>query len=430
MVVGAGHRHHLGYAELAQPAFRDGGELRWISDRTGGDDRALTLHQPGHRRHGPDATRIGEHDGGATQVIGGQLSRAGFRDQRFVLIAERRKIQPVRIANHRHQQHPAAVLPLHVDRQPQVDAAGHPSGRAVDPLECHRHRRNVLHRVHDRKSDQVRVRNLLRPPRGLDRLIELPPSLVEQVDPHRAKAGRGGHLTALLHVLDQGRGGAPQRDRSGWRLGRGRWSGRLLCSSLLRSSLLSLDGLGDVASTDRSAWPAALDGRQIDALCSGEQFGALGYLHFGGCLATIWRGRCGRRRFPFTARRGRCRRRRFPPARGGGQGRSLVTVGANLDLRQRGADRYRLACLREDLQQFAAGGRRDFSVNLVGGDLNQRFAFSHRVARLLQPLGDGPLGDRLTHLGQGDLHGRLGHDEILPTKLGCEYELQGEVTRQ
>ena len=182
MVVGAGHRHHLGYAELAQPAFRDGGELRWISDRTGGDDRALTLHQPGHRRHGPDAARIGEHDGGATQVIGGQLSRAGFRDQRFVLIAERRKIQPVRIANHRHQQHPAAVLPLHVDRQPQVDAAGHPSGRAVDPLECHRHRGNVLHRAHDRKSDQVRVRNLLRPPRGLDRLVELPPSLVENVD--------------------------------------------------------------------------------------------------------------------------------------------------------------------------------------------------------------------------------------------------------
>src|SRR2546425_41037 len=37
------------------------------------------------------------------------------------------------------------------------------------------------------------------------------------------------------------------------------------------------------------------------------------------------------------------------------------------------------------------------------------------VARLLEPLGDGPLRDRLTHFRQGDLHGRLGHDAILPS---------------
>src|SRR5438445_148504 len=80
-----------------------------------------------------------------------------------------------------------------------------------------------------------------------------------------------------------------------------------------------------------------------------------------------------------------------------------------------GAYGNRLAGLGEDLDQLAAGGRRDFGIDFIRGDLDQGFAFSHRVARLFQPLGDGPLRDRLTHFWQGDLHGRLGHDRILPS---------------
>ena len=203
VVVGARHRHHFGDAQLAQPAFRDGGELWRVTDGAGGHDGPLALHQPWDRRHRADAAGIGEHDGGAGEIVGDQLASAGFRHQRLVLIAERGEVQPVGVANHRHQQHAATILALHVNRQPQVNAACDPGGGAVDPFECHRHRRHVLHGMHDGEGDQMGVGNLFRPARRLDRLIELPAPLVQKVDPHAAKAGGGRYLTAFLHVLDQ-----------------------------------------------------------------------------------------------------------------------------------------------------------------------------------------------------------------------------------
>ena len=51
--------------------------------------------------------------------------------------------------------------------------------------------------------------------------------------------------------------------------------------------------------------------------------------------------------------------------------------------------------LRDDLGQHAGGGGRDLGVDLVGGDLEQRFVQFDRVALLLEPPGDGPLGDAL-----------------------------------
>jgi len=43
--------------------------------------------------------------------------------------------------------------------------------------------------------------------------------------------------------------------------------------------------------------------------------------------------------------------------------------------------------------------------------LDQAFALLDRVADLLQPLGHGALGDRLTHLRERDLDGRRWHGE-------------------
>ena len=51
-----------------------------------------------------------------------------------------------------------------------------------------------------------------------------------------------------------------------------------------------------------------------------------------------------------------------------------------------------------------ADGRRDLGVDLVGRDLEDRLVALHRVADLLQPLRQRPLGDRFAHLGHDDVN--------------------------
>ena len=60
-------------------------------------------------------------------------------------------------------------------------------------------------------------------------------------------------------------------------------------------------------------------------------------------------------------------------------------------------------------QEYTACGCWDFGVDLVGGDLQQRFIGGDGVAHLLQPAGDGALCDALTQLGHRDRyrHGRI-----------------------
>src|SRR6185503_8852613 len=52
----------------------------------------------------------------------------------------------------------------------------------------------------------------------------------------------------------------------------------------------------------------------------------------------------------------------------------------------------------------ARGGRRNLGVHLVRGDLEERLVPLDRVADLLEPLGQRPLGDGLTHLGHHDVY--------------------------
>ena len=59
-----------------------------------------------------------------------------------------------------------------------------------------------------------------------------------------------------------------------------------------------------------------------------------------------------------------------------------------------------------DLGQRSGGWSGHLGVDLVGRDLDQRLVGLDAVADLLQPPKDGAFGDRLPHLGHGDLHGR------------------------
>ena len=70
------------------------------------------------------------------------------------------------------------------------------------------------------------------------------------------------------------------------------------------------------------------------------------------------------------------------------------------DDRQLRADLDRLVLADLDRHQEPGRRGRDLGVDLVGGDLEQRLVDLDPVAFLLQPAGDGGLGDRLTHRGQ------------------------------
>ena len=215
MIVGTRHRHHFRDTELAQSTVSDGAELGRVPDGAGRDNRALTLHQPRHGGDRADAAWIGEHDGGAAQLVRRQLAGAGLCDQRLVLIAEGDEVEPVRVVDHGDEQGAAAVLPLHIDREAQVHPAGNASRRTFDPIKRNGHRRHVLHCPDDGEGDQVGVGDFLRAPGLLDRLVQLPPSLIEQIDSDGAKTRRRRDLATLLHVLDERGSGAPQRDRAG-----------------------------------------------------------------------------------------------------------------------------------------------------------------------------------------------------------------------
>jgi hypothetical protein len=88
-------------------------------------------------------------------------------------------------------------------------------------------------------------------------------------------------------------------------------------------------------------------------------------------------------------------------AAGVGRRRGALVADAGQDR----ADLDGVALAHQDLGDRAADRGRDLGVDLVGGDLEERFVLGDRVADLLEPAGDRSLGDGLTELG----HGYVGH---------------------
>ena len=133
------------------------------------------------------------------------------------------------------------------------------------------------------------------------------------------------------------------------------------------------------------------------------------------------RPRAGAAAAAGAARGGRRRRGRRRPGAGAGRGRRAPAAWAGAaaarpagrepcrrvlavagDHRELGADLGRLVLADHDPGQHAGGGRRDLGVDLVGGDLEQRLVDLDPVALLLEPAGDGALGDALAQPGHGD----------------------------
>ena len=140
VVVGAGDRHDLADAELAEPLLGHRRKLGGIADRPDRDDAPLARHQPRHRGDGAEPTGIGERHRGTGEIVGHQPVGAGLLDQLLVGRVEGGEVQGVRPLDHRHDQAPAAVLALHVHRQTQGDTlrlhpvrASRPAWRGCGP---------------------------------------------------------------------------------------------------------------------------------------------------------------------------------------------------------------------------------------------------------------------------------------------------------
>src|ERR1019366_2711805 len=97
-------------------------------------------------------------------------------------------------------------------------------------------------------------------------------------------------------------------------------------------------------------------------------------------------------------------------AAGGGGGSGSATAVANHT--HDGVDLNGVAFGNLDFLKDSAGGRGDFGVDLVGGNLEQRFVALDLVTGLFQPLGDGPFENRFAHLG----HDYVGRHSSLSMK--------------
>jgi len=80
----------------------------------------------------------------------------------------------------------------------------------------------------------------------------------------------------------------------------------------------------------------------------------------------------------------------------------LGDLGGIADRRDHFVDRDGFTRLDLDLGQHAGDRRRNLGVNLVGGNLEERLVAIDRIAHLLDPADDRPLGNRFPHLGHHD----------------------------
>ena len=84
-------------------------------------------------------------------------------------------------------------------------------------------------------------------------------------------------------------------------------------------------------------------------------------------------------------------------------GRRRLRLGLLVDGREERIDSDRLALLGYDLCEDAGGGRRDLDGHLVGLELAEHLVDLDRLADLLEPGGDGRLGDALAERGDADV---------------------------
>ena len=110
----------------------------------------------------PTVPGIGQRDGGALEIAGAELARAGARHQVVEGGQVLREVQGAGVLDVRHQQAARAVLAGDIDREPEIDLLPHDAERLARrfPRKGVIERRISLHRAHDGPADEVGVGNL------------------------------------------------------------------------------------------------------------------------------------------------------------------------------------------------------------------------------------------------------------------------------
>ncbi len=207
VVVGRRQRHQLADAHLGDAFLAGALELGRVLHGAGADDRALAAHQPRHRVHGADGARVGQRDGHACEVLGGQLAVAGAPHDVLVGGDELAESHCLATLDRGHDELTVAVLARQVDGQTEVGVRGGDHVRlAVDLGEVPVHVREALDRLDDRVPEQVGERDLAAAG-ALEVVVDDDAVVDHQLGRDGPHAGGGRHVQRGVHVLDDGCGG-------------------------------------------------------------------------------------------------------------------------------------------------------------------------------------------------------------------------------
>ncbi len=215
VVVGGRERHRLADS---QPGQGLGGRALVggrVFHRADAYDAALSRHQPGHGLDGPDRPRVGQADGGASEVGDGELAASRLPHGVLVGQPELAEVHPLGRLDVRHKQLAGAVLLMHVDRQAQVDVLGlDQDGLAVNLSVGVVHLGRCRERPDDRVADEVGEGDLAAAAAGKV-VVDHDPVVDEQLGGDGAHGRGRRHSEAGLHVGDRPGGGPAQPDLTG-----------------------------------------------------------------------------------------------------------------------------------------------------------------------------------------------------------------------
>uniref|UniRef100_J1RK10 ABC transporter ATPase n=1 Tax=Streptomyces auratus AGR0001 TaxID=1160718 RepID=J1RK10_9ACTN len=428
--VGAVHQTVVvGEREVGHVAHRDGlAEVRVVDDHRaldGGTDAQDADLVRGHDdgvEQGAARTGVADGEGRTGQLVRRDLVRADLARQVRRLAGDTGDVEVTGVLDDRGHQ---ALLRVHRDTDVLGVEVGDGALVLVDPgvddrVGLQRLDSGLDEERHRGELDALTLRE------GVLGLVAHPHDLGDVHLDH------GGQLRlavqGLHHVVADDL--AHPRHLDGLTAQRGHLDGRGLrrgrSGGSGRGGLGGLRGGDDVLLADAATDAGALDRGEVDAALRGELAhqrgdvrtltggrgrgdggGSRGGSRSGGRSRSRRGGRSGGRRGSSGRGRGRGRgglrsggggRGRGGRGRSGGRGRALGTDDGEL-----GADLGGLVLTDDDLQQGAGGRGGDLGVDLVGGDLQQRLVGRDLLADLLQPAGDGALGDALAERGKDDV---------------------------
>ena len=201
VIVGRGDRHDLADTELVQHLLRHRLVFHRVVDRPGCDNGTLIFHQPRNRGNRADHPRVGQCDGGVTEIGEFKISTAGFFNQITVGVEKLLEIHRIHALDVGHQEIAGAILALYIHGHTQVHLLRfHFVGFPIPVDEGVVHIRILLQRLYHGPGDEMGQGSF-----RLAALFQMPVDDGAVFNQHlcRHLANRGGrrHLETLVHIL-------------------------------------------------------------------------------------------------------------------------------------------------------------------------------------------------------------------------------------